>query len=289
MKSVLSPDETPSALERSFKAATKLSRELPTDLEMESITLEQLSSLIEDIHVKTREASQNTDLDMREFLGIDKALQSIQGELLNNMSKLSEIDKRIERDTKKLEEVENDSAYSDEQRQLYKDRLDDLNSEKQATLEILSQNRKDLQTQVARIKQTLEKVLDKNTSLPERIRILIRKQIMTIISTLSAFLAGIATIVLSVIGDFGGGGGTGGSPPKDKGALKKWLNRLADALKRLAGKAAEALPAIVGSVVGVILSLLGKAFGFVAEHTWAQIVFAAGLISWWLMQRVKKS
>ena len=77
MKSVLGLDETPSALEKSFKAATKLSRELPTDIEMESIPLEKLSSLVEDIHVKTREASQNTDLDMREFLGIDKALQSI--------------------------------------------------------------------------------------------------------------------------------------------------------------------------------------------------------------------
>ena len=65
---------------------------------------------------------------MREFLGIDKALQSIQVELLNNTSKLGEINKLIERDTKKLEEVENDPTYSDEQRQLYKDRLDDLNS-----------------------------------------------------------------------------------------------------------------------------------------------------------------
>ena len=64
MKSVLSLNETPSALERSFKAATKLNRELPTDLEMESILLMELSSLAEDIHVKTREASQNTDLDM---------------------------------------------------------------------------------------------------------------------------------------------------------------------------------------------------------------------------------
>ena len=53
---------------------------------------------------------------------------------------------------------------------------------------MLSQNRKDLQTQVARIKQTPEKVLDKNTSLLERIRILIREQIVTIISTLSALL-----------------------------------------------------------------------------------------------------
>ena len=67
---------------------------------MESIPLKELLSLVEDIHVKTREASQNNDLDMREFLGIDKALQGIQDELLNNTSKLTEIDKRIKRDTK---------------------------------------------------------------------------------------------------------------------------------------------------------------------------------------------
>ena len=91
--------------------------------------MEELSFLVEDIHVKTRQASQNTDLDMRELLGIDKALQSIQGELLNNTSKLTEIDKRIKRDTKKLEEVKNDPSYTDEQRQLYRDRLDDLNTE----------------------------------------------------------------------------------------------------------------------------------------------------------------
>ena len=79
---------------------------------------------------------------MREFLGIHMVLQSMQGELLNNNSKLTEINKRIKRDTKKLEEVENDPTYSDEQRQLYKVRLDNLNAEKQARLEILSQNRK---------------------------------------------------------------------------------------------------------------------------------------------------
>ena len=119
MKNFLGVDKTPPALERSFKDATKLKGELPTDLEMESIPLEDLSSFVEDIHLKTREASQNTDLDMRKFLGIDRALQSIQGEFLNNTSKLTEINKRIKRDTKKLEEVENDPTYSDEQRQLY--------------------------------------------------------------------------------------------------------------------------------------------------------------------------
>ena len=132
---------------------------------MENIPPLELLSLVEDIHVKTREASQNTDLDMREFLRIDKALQSIHSELLNNASKLTEINKRIQRDTKKLEDVENDPTYTDEQRQLDRGRLGDLNTEKQARLEILSQNQKDLQTQVSRIKQTVEKVLDKNVSL----------------------------------------------------------------------------------------------------------------------------
>ena len=190
-----------------------------------------------------------------------------------------------------MEEVEeNDPTCTDEQRQLYRDRLDDLNTEKRARLEILSQNRKDLQTQVARIKQTIEKVLDKNTSLAERIGTLFCEQGITIFSILTVFSMTISTIALAIAGVFGGrGGGTGGSAPKDKEILKKWLDRLADALKRLAGKAVEALPAIVGSVVGAILSFLGKAVGFVAEHTWALIVFVAGLVGWWLMQKVKKS
>ena len=63
------------------------------------------------------------------FLGIDMVLQNIQGELLNSTSKLTEIVKRITRDTKMLEGVENDPTYTDDQRQLYRDRLDDLNTE----------------------------------------------------------------------------------------------------------------------------------------------------------------
>ena len=83
---------------------------------MKSIPLKELSSLEEDIHVKTREASQNTDIDKREFLANDRAARNIQGELLKNTSKLTEIDKRIKRDTKKLKEIENDPTYTGEQR-----------------------------------------------------------------------------------------------------------------------------------------------------------------------------
>ena len=66
----------------------------------------------------------------------------------------------------------------------------------------------------------------------------------------------------------GRGGGAGRGPlPKDKEALKEWLDRLADTLKRLAVKAVEALPVIVGSAAVAILSFLGNVVGFVATHT----------------------
>ena len=64
MKNFLGIDRTPPSLQRLLSASIKLKTELPTDLEMESIPLKELSSLVEDIHVKTQEASQNTDLDM---------------------------------------------------------------------------------------------------------------------------------------------------------------------------------------------------------------------------------
>ena len=81
MKKFLGVDKTRPALVRSFRVAAILKSELLTDLEIESIPPEELSGLVEDIHVNTREASENTDMNMREFLGIDKALQSMQGEL----------------------------------------------------------------------------------------------------------------------------------------------------------------------------------------------------------------
>ena len=48
-------------------------------------------------------------------------MRTIQGEMGNNSSKLTEIDKRIEKDRSKGKEVEDDPNYSEKQRQLYRD------------------------------------------------------------------------------------------------------------------------------------------------------------------------
>ena len=116
----------------------------------------------------------------------------------------------------------------------------------------------------------------------ERIRTLFREQGITVFLILTALSVTISTIVLAITGIFGGDGRVGDSPPIEEG----WLGRLADAVKRLVGKVVEALAVIVGIVVDAILSFLKKTVGFVVEHTWALIVSVAGLVGWWLMQKV---
>ena len=139
MKNFLNLEQTPPSIDRSIKAANLLKSEIPSQTDLETIPLFDLSSAVEDLRIKTREASQNTDLDMREFLGISKALQSINGKLHNNTGKLSELDKRIKRDTAKLKEIEdNPEGFSEEQKELCKKRLQDLQEERQARLEFLS-------------------------------------------------------------------------------------------------------------------------------------------------------
>ena len=93
-------------LARSLLGIEKFShviQEIPTELEMDDLSPQRVGEVITKV---TRDMSTNTDLDMREFLGIDKALTRIQGELANNAGKLTEIDADIAREQGKLAEIE---------------------------------------------------------------------------------------------------------------------------------------------------------------------------------------
>ena len=176
-----------------------------------------------------------------------------------------ETGKHIKKDSKRLKEVKDYPTYSEEQRQLYRDKIDELKTEQKARLEILSQTPEKFQTQVTRIKQIIEKDLDKNQSLAEGIRTFFCEQGTTVVSIFTTLFMTISTIFLAITGVFGGGGGGhasfGSSPSKDKEALKIWFSKLVDVLRRFAGKTVEALSTIVQSVVGVIFSFFGKGVG----------------------------
>ena len=134
-------------------------------------------------------------------------------------------------------------------------RIDTLNDElstRQESINLLKGRRK---SQITSFKETIAKVLDKDTSLGEKIQILFREQGITIASILTAIGMAIRVLVEALLR--GGGGAAAASaggepPPKDEKGLKKWIRNklkvLASLLGKLGMKAAEALPGIIGGI-----------------------------------------
>ena len=274
--------ETP---ERTGSRSRVLIQDIPSEIEMEELTPLRLEETIDEI---TREMSTNTDLDMREFLGIDKALQRIQGELKNNVGKLTEIDEHLERETQKLKEIE-DSPDLQVHEERVKVKIADLKEERAARLELLSQNRKELASQFSRIRQTVEKILDEDMSLREKLKLVFREHGLTITAVLTSLGLIISTLVTSLTGGAAGGSST---PPKNPNKLKDWvknnLKAFARLLGRLAGKAAAALPGIVGSIIAGVLNFLKKVVTAAAGHVWLFLLSIATLIGYKLIDSFQK-
>ena len=82
--------------------------------------------------------------------------------------------------------------------------------------------------------ETIAKVMDKDTSLAEKIPTLFREQGITIASILMAIGMAIGVLVEALLP--GGGGVTsGGPPPKDEKVLKEWVRSKLKALASLLG------------------------------------------------------
>ena len=273
--------ETPASVRSRSRV---LSQEIPTELEMNDLSPERLEEVIAEV---TREMSTNTDLDMREFLGIDKALTRIKGELENNAGKLAEIDEHLERERKKLAEIEASPDLQVHEERV-KAKIADLKEERSARLEIVSQNRKELASQFSRIRQTVEKILDEDLSLREKLKLILREHGLTI----TAVLTSLGLIISTIISALTGGAGGSSTPPKNPNKLKEWvknkLRALARLFGRLAGKAAAALPGIIGSIIAGVLNFLKKVAAAAAGHVWLFLLSIVTLIGYKLVDSFQK-
>ena len=134
-------------------------------------------------------------------------------------------------------------------------------------------------------------MLDKDASLGEKIRMLLREQGIIIASILTAI--GLAIGVLVEVLLPGGGGATtsggGEPPPRDESGLKEWfrnkLKALASLLGQLGIKAAEALPGIIGGIISWILNRVKDVVGWVLQNLWALVVSVGGLIYIYMVMR----
>ena len=158
---------------------------------------------------------------MRELLGLDAQLRSIQGSLKVEAAKKVQLEERIKKEHRKLEEFRDyPGVYDDAMREDIAKRIDDLNEDlkvRQGSIDLLNRR---LKSQI-----TSFKVLDKDTSLAEKIRTLFREQGITIVSILTAIRMAIWVLVEALLPGGGGAaaasGGGGEPPPKDEKGLKE--------------------------------------------------------------------
>ena len=135
------------------------------------------------------------------------------------------------------------------------------------------------------IKETISKVLDRDTSLAEEIQMLFREQGITITSILMATGLAIGILVKALLpsGAAAQGGATGksggdGKPKNTNEWLRNKLKALASLLGKLGAKVAEALPSIIGVIISWLLNRVKEVLGWVLQNLWALVVGVRGLL-----------
>ena len=169
-------------------------------------------------------------------------------------------------------------------------RIDALNDDLATRHESINILKIRLKSQITSFKETIAKVLDKDTLLGEKIQTLFREQGITIASILTAIGMAIVVLVEALLPGGGGAVTSGGEPPpKNEKGLKEWirskLKALASLLGRLGIKAAEALPGIIGGIISWILNRAKDVVGWVSQNVWALVVGIGGLIYTYMVTR----
>ena len=220
---------------------------------------------------ETSFAIDDSQLPMREILALNEALKRTRGALVDNLAKLSQLDADI---TQAEQELGGEEAANDpEKKRRIQERLSQQRDERASRLEVSAVNREALRSQISRIRETVERVLNKDTTLAERLRTLFREQGVTIASVLTALGFIVSTIVLAIQSALGGGWPAPAPTPSGRDGVTDWVKKqlktLASWLKALAEKAAAALPGIIGAIVSWLLKTAGSVAVWLAEHLWA--------------------
>ena len=272
--------------------------ELPSSSEIakaDDIELEEIAEKASDIISQIKDVQTDTDdlfeHPLRELLGLDKQLRSIRGSLKVEVAKKGQLEEHIAKEHRKPDEFrEYPEVYDDAMREDITKRIDDLNDELKVRQESLDLLKDRLKSQITSFKETIVKVLDKETSLGGKMRTLLREQGITIASILTAMGMAIGVLVEALLpGGAAMASGGGEPPPKDEKGLKEWVRSKLKALTLLLGKlgmkAAEALPGIIGGIISWILNRAKDVVGWVSQNLWALAVGIGGLIYTYMVTR----
>ena len=217
---------------------------LPSSSEIakaDGIELEEIAKSTEDLIYQINEQTQTDDLlenPLRKLLGLDKQLRSIRGSLKVEVAKKVQLEEDITKEHRKLEQFrEYPGVYDDAMKEDITKRIDALNDELAIRQESINLLKGRLKNQITSFKETIAKVLDKDTSLREKIRTLFKEQGITIASILTAIGMAIGVLVEALLtGSAAVASGSGEPPPKNEKGLKECVRSKLKALASLLGR-----------------------------------------------------
>jgi len=216
---------------------------------VETVELIDLPQRVSDVTgalttITQQESSFDSQLPMRETLGLNEALTRTRGALVDNLAKLSQLDADITQAEQELGRSE--AANYQEKKRRIQELPGRLRDERASRLESAAANRDALRSQISRIRETIERALNADTTLAERLRTLFRQQGVTIASILKT--------------------------------LSGWL-------KTLAEKATAALPGVIAAIVSWLLKTAGSVAVWLAEHLWAAVLTLVAAAAVYYRQR----
>jgi hypothetical protein len=256
-----------------------------------------------------------TGEDIERLRELERGLNGGQADLIARIQELEKVDRSIaetvesltedQRKLERLEPTESEFVETQDRIERYEERLRSLREQREAHIAAIASIRGNLRSQITRIRDTIDKVLNIDRSLGEKLRTIFIEQGVTIISlaaAVSAILAAIITALTSAVGSVTqaatGGGATPDKPdrpgnpaepdtpdqppdaPSEPAGVKEYLKRalrwFSQLMKKLATKALAALPGILGSIVSYLLTLLGGAASWLAQNL---LIFVLAMIA----------
>ena len=135
------------------------------DIELQEIA-EKASGIISQIKDVQTDTEDLFEHPLRELLGLDKQLRTIRGSLKVEVTKKVELEEHITKECQKLEEFqEYPGVYDDAMKEEITKRIDALNDELTTRQDAIDLLKGRLKSQITSFKETIAKVLDKDTLL----------------------------------------------------------------------------------------------------------------------------
>ena len=258
-------------------------------------SIKLIETSLTEIGVEASPQTETGGLTLRELQGLDRELRTISSSLRSAIGKAMAKQIDIDKEKQKLEEMANDEAYSDEQREEVRARLHRFEDEQKAINDQIRILKGRYSNQIYQIRELISKFLDKETgTLSERIRTLFKEQGITIISILMALRMTLGVLIEALLGGPSVSTTTSESTTTSdkKGRASEWiknkLKALSQLLVKLADKVLAALPGIIGSILSWILNRAKEVIGWLSQKLWALTTGVGVLIYTYFMTKTRR-